>query len=446
MNSDQIGAALREASDTRVVAVGAGELASAARVFAQAFGERPAAVVADENTMRVAGGAAHGRLQAEGPAPAAPLVFPAEPALYAEERRVDELAAALCAHDAVPVAVGSGTINDITKLAAHRCGRPYMVVATAASMDGYTAFGAAITSGGFKQTFACPAPLAVLADTEILAQAPPAMTASGYADLLGKLTAGADWLVADALGAEPLDARSWSLVQESLRAWTASPHLLRSGDEAAVGRLFTGLLMTGLAMQAHRSSRPASGSEHQFSHLWEMHEATHGAVSHGFKVGLGSLASAALYERVLRRDLAALDVAALARAWPSRAELERAVRQSHPNPAIQEKAVEQSLAKHPTPAGLSERLHLLRERWPALRERLEAQLLPAARLRELLAEAGCPTRPAEIGKSATQLWESYAPARQIRSRYTVFDLAAEAGCFDACVGELFAPGGFWAED
>ncbi len=97
------------------------------------------------------------------------------------------------------MAVGSGSLNDIVKRAAHEAGRPYLSVATAASMDGYTAFGAAITKDGYKQTMTCPAPRAVLADLEVLAGAPPAMTASGYGDLLGKVTAGADWLVADAL-------------------------------------------------------------------------------------------------------------------------------------------------------------------------------------------------------------------------------------------------------
>ena len=91
---------------------------------------------------------------------------------------------------AIPVAVGSGTINDLTKLAAHRVNRPYMVVATAASMDGYTAYGASITASGSKQTFDCPAPRAVLADLEVIASAPPGMNASGYADLLAKIAAG----------------------------------------------------------------------------------------------------------------------------------------------------------------------------------------------------------------------------------------------------------------
>jgi glycerol-1-phosphate dehydrogenase [NAD(P)+] len=357
-----------------------------------------------------------------------------------------ELEEALCAHDAIPLAVGSGTINDLTKLAAHRCGRPYAVVATAASMDGYTSFGASITRDGYKQTMACPAPLAVVADVDILAEAPAAMTASGYADLLGKVTAGADWIVADALERERIHPHAWSLVQASLREWTAQPHLLQRRERTAVERLTEGLIFAGLAMQAARSSRAASGSEHQFSHLWEMQGLAHAGreVSHGFKVGIGSIASAALYETLLRRDLACLDVERLCRAWPSREDIERDVRRSHPIPVMAENAVAQSLAKHPSPEELRQRLRLLEERWGGLRERLERQLLSAERLRELLRAAGSPTDPGEISLDLDRVRRSYALARQIRSRYTVLDLAAEAGCLEACVAELFAPGGFWA--
>ncbi len=90
-------------------------------------------------------------------------------------------------HDAIPTVIGSGTLNDLAKLAAHRCERPSLIVATAASMDGYTAFGAAITRDGFKQTMACPAPRAVVAGVDVLLVAPVEMTVWGYADLLGRV-------------------------------------------------------------------------------------------------------------------------------------------------------------------------------------------------------------------------------------------------------------------
>ncbi|MBS3968253.1 MAG: sn-glycerol-1-phosphate dehydrogenase [Truepera sp.] len=439
----RIDAALRQVSDTRCLRIGTGVLASVTEVLSQYFDQRSAVVVADENTFAAAGKLVYEQLQAAGHAVAAPIIFPGTPTPYADFDKVLVLEEAFRTCDAIPVVVGSGTLNDLTKLAAYRTGRQYLCVATAASMDGYTAFGSAITKAGFKQTMACPAPRAVIADLDVLAQAPPELKASGYADLLGKVTAGADWLLADALELEPIDKRAWSLVQESLRAWTAHPHRLRDGDPQALSDLFAGLTLTGLAMQLSASSRPASGSEHRFSHLWEMQMGPAAAL-HGFKVGVGTIAAAALYERLLARDLTRLDIAKCCRAWPSRTEVERAVRQGHDHPQLAEQAVAESLAKYIDASRLRQRLLLLQQRWPALREQLQAQLLPADQLQSLLQAAGCPTDPTGIGVSWPQLRASYDLARTIRSRYTVLDLVAETGLLAECVEELFAPGGFWA--
>ena len=185
-------------------------------MFRQQFGDKPALLVADTNTFAAAGRAVLSAFLHAGHACREPFIF-TDPKLYAEHKYVVALEEALKGHDAIPVAVGSGTINDLTKLAAHRAGRPYMVVATAASMDGYTAFGASITYQGSKQTFSCPAPTAVVADLDVICAAPEGMNASGYADLLAKTPAGADWLVTEALGVEAIDRTAWAIVQGGLR-------------------------------------------------------------------------------------------------------------------------------------------------------------------------------------------------------------------------------------
>jgi glycerol-1-phosphate dehydrogenase [NAD(P)+] len=446
MSDERISAALREATDTRQVVIEAGALGSVGQVFERAFGDRPAVVVADGNTFGVAGRQVLERLRSAGLTLVDPHVFPAEPVLHADYQNVETLREALGRHAAVPVAVGSGVVNDLVKRASYETGRGYMAVATAASMDGYTAFGAAITKQGYKRTMTCPAPRAVVADLDVLAAAPGRLTASGYGDLLGKVTAGADWLVADALEIERIDDRVWSLVQGPLREAIGRPAELRAGERAAVERLIKGLVMSGLAMQAHASSRPASGAEHQFSHLWEMEGLgvdREPPLSHGFKVGVGSIAIAALYQRVLPRDLADLDVPSITGAWPTGAQVERAVRLAHTTAGLDDAAVAESLAKHVDTGTLAARLALLAERWPDLRERLEAQLLTAERLREMLRAAGCPTGPSEIGLSSGALEATYSRSRMIRRRYTILDLAAETGILDTCVAELFAPGGFW---
>jgi glycerol-1-phosphate dehydrogenase [NAD(P)+] len=447
MNEDRIQTALRDANDTDTVVIGAGATDSVAEVFAKGFGDRTAIVVADGTTFQVAGRKVQERLENAGQRLHQAHLFPGTPVLHADYEHVQTLIAALGQHDAIPIAVGSGTLNDIVKRAAYECDRHYMNVSTAASVDGYTAFGASINKEGYKQTMTCPAPRAVIADLDILAKAPQDMTASGYADLLGKVTAGADWIISDELDVEPIDTKVWSLVQDPLREWTAKPAELHAGDEEAMHYLIEGLIISGLAMQAHSSSRPASGAEHLFSHLWEMEGLGYDddpPLSHGFKVGLGSISVAALYERVLARDLSAVDIDTVCAAWPSWDEMERRVRATHTTPGLDEAAVAETREKYLDADALSERLRLLAKRWPRMRKRLEQQLMPADQLRELLRQAACPTSPAEIELDMQRFRDTYYRAQMIRRRFTVLDLTHQAGIFDECVEELFAPGGFWA--
>lgn len=448
MNDERIEEALQEATDTRNVTIGEGVLASVVDIFEESFGDHEAIIVADENTFGVAGKEVQRLLEEAGHKLREPYVFPGEPALYAEYGNIETLVKSLGEHDAIPIAVGSGTLNDIVKRSSYECERPYMCVGTAASMDGYTAFGASIEKDGHKQTLTCPAPRAVLADVDVLVGAPDRMTASGYADLLGKVTSGADWYIADALEVEGIDPNGWAMVQDHLRDWIGKPSELQAGDGEAMDQLIEGLVMSGLAMQSYQSSRTASGAEHQFSHLWEgegLGRDYNPPLSHGFKVGVGSIAIAAFYERVLERDLGDLDIEAVRASWPTSEELEQEVRAAH-TPPLEEAAVEQSLSKYISADELAERLKLIREIWPGLREKLAEQLMPARQIEEMLKEAGCPTTPGEIGLGWEEFKATYSRARMIRSRYTVLDLAAETGIFDECVEELFAPDGFWAHD
>jgi glycerol-1-phosphate dehydrogenase [NAD(P)+] len=433
--------ALREARDTRFLAVDRGVRHVAARVFAAAFGACPAVIVADYRTNEAAGRDVRESFRRAGVTCEETFLF--GPDVYAEHGFVEILRDSLGSTGAIPVAVGAGTINDLTKLVAHRLGRPYMAVATAASMDGYTAYGASITCRGSKQTFDCPAPRAVLADLDVIADAPRELNASGYADLLAKGVAGADWIVADAAGEEPIDQLAWATVQSLLPSWVDSPGGVARNESGCLRRLIVGLMMSGFAMQAARSSRPASGAEHQFSHLWDMQHHTHegSAPSHGFKVGIGTLASLGLYEALLRRDLDRLDVDAAVAAWPSPMQIDARIRSLLGSGELAEKAVEETRAKTPTLDDLRTQLIRLRDGWPALRERLMQHLLPFRDARAMLREAGCPFEPEQIGISRDHLRLSYEQAYYIRRRFTVFDFAMRLAVFDSMLGEIFGPGG-----
>lgn len=437
--------ALSSARETRALLVGPGALAKSARLFLEHFPGCDAVIVADEHTFPLAGQEVGAALAAAGVRCLPPYIF-TDPALHAEFHFVTALEGSLRSHPAIPVAVGSGTINDLTKLAAHRAGRPgYFCVATAASMDGYTAFGASITAHGAKQTFNCPAPRAVVADTDIISRAPPWMTASGYADLSAKITAGADWILADELRAEPIDSRAWNIVQGGLRDALADPAGAAAGLPSAVAPLVEGLMLGGFAMQWSKTSRPASGAEHQFSHLWDMEHHVHNgeAPSHGFKVGVATLAVTRFYEAMLAQDFTRLDIDACVAGWHPLSSVEPHLRQKFAGTEFVDTAIAETKAKHPSPEDLRVQLTLLKERWPEIRVRLQAQLLPSAEMQRRLAAVGAPTEPEQIGISRARLRDSFTRAYHIRRRFTVLDVALRTGTVDPLLGVLFGPGGVW---
>ncbi len=439
--------ALQNADETRAIEFGAGVVGRTGELFVRLFPGKKVLVVADGNTLAAAGQQVLDSLTAAGVEFAAdPLVFPGTPTLYASYDNVEIVRERLAElPDTVACSIAAGTLNDLTKLACGELGRPYLNVCTAASVDGYSAYGASITRDGFKITRDCPAPAGLVADLDIMVRAPQRLTATGYGDLIEKIPAGADWILADGLGVEPIDPEVWHLVQDSLGEALGDPAAIAAGDPAAIARLAEGNLLSGLAMQATKSSRPASGAGHQFSHIWEMEG--HGLdweppLSHGFKVAVGTVASCAIWELALDLDLTRLDVEATVARAPSDASVEARVRAAVPA-QLADQAVEVSLAKNLGGDQLRERLAQIQRSWPRIRERVIPQLVTPQQAAAMLRTAGAPHHPALIGIDQSRFRATHFTAHMIRTRYTVLELLADVGQLDTVVGRLFAPSGFW---
>ena len=315
--NQRIKEALAKASDTKVFEFGENVLNLAPTLFKENFPGKNALVVADKNTWRVAGEEVYNNLKAAG-IECEKFIFQMDE-FHAEEEYSNQIGAELDKFPAVPVAVGSGVINDLCKLAAFRHNTPYMVVATAASVDGYSSSGASITCDGAKMTIECKAPMVILADTVVLANAPKEMTAAGYADLAAKVPAGGEWMIADMFGTEPINQDAWEILYEILPEMISDPEGVAKGDPKAIGILFAGLTLSGIAMQVARSSRPASCAEHLYSHWLDMtgHEFNGKLQSHGFQVGVGTLTTCAMFDELLKMDLSKLDVDKCVENWPS---------------------------------------------------------------------------------------------------------------------------------
>ena len=437
--------AVRSASVTRSVVVERQALARLPAVVRTLQPSRACRIVADSNTMDAAGHRSFAILQAANVMLEESIVLAESPRLKPRLNAARELAARLRASGALPIAVGSGVINDVTKCAAELAGTPYVCVATAASMDGYAASGAAMLDEGFKRTLPCAPPIAVIADLDVIAGAPARMAAWGYGDLAGKLIAGADWILADAMGEDPLGQRAFALVHDHVRDWLSDPARVAAHDIDALRGLMLGLLIAGFAMQAHGNSRPASGSEHQLSHLWEMERlAVNGEpAAHGACVGVGAVAMLALYEWMLARDIAAAASRIDPAAPVDRQAIEDEVEASFAEPWLVASARAETTAKLLSAERRAMRMRGLSAAWPALSARLRATLVAPATLEQWLRACGAASHPAQLGISPSKLAADYRRARLIRRRYTVLDCLEDLGLLDEAIDAVSAPDGFW---
>jgi len=442
---NKIEAALERARDTKALIIGKGTVCRTAEMFTNLFPGCKAVIVTDENIWKVAGKDAQKSLDEAGVVSEKPYIFPAVD-FYAEWQHIEALESYLKNMDAVAVAVGSGVINDTVKLVSYHLGRKYMCVGTAASMDGFTAYGASITKDGNKQTFDCPAPFGFVMDSAIAAAAPKELAASGYADLIAKIPAGADWMLADAVGSEKIDSFAWDLVQNGLKESLSDPEAVFAGDVEKTQDLADGLLMSGFAMQAIQSSRPASGTEHQYSHCWDMEdlcfEGKH--VSHGFKVGIGTLISTAELEFLLEKDLSDIDVDACVEAWKSWEEMEAEIREVLAGkPGHIARALVETKAKYVDKEGLRRQLEALKKAWPELSAAIRGQIIPFDEVRENLKKVGAPYEPEMIGVTRERFRATVSYIPYMRSRFTNIDVIYRLGLVDEFVERMFGKGGIW---
>ena len=447
--SEMIENALKRATDTKACRIGDGVLGDTVTFFRDFFpGADRAIVVEDPRTRAAAGERVAEMLRANGVEVAEHVIEPGGKTFHADYGYVDEVREAIKAAGVerdgrriVPVAVGSGVVNDLTKRASGELEIPYLTVGTAASVDGYSSFGAALRSPeGAKQTYPCPAPRAIVADLDVMRTAPKWMAASGFADLMAKVPAGADWILAYELGAAEWHDSSWHTVQDGLKAAIGDPEGVAAMKSEPMTRFVEGLMLGGFAMQDMQSSRPASGAEHLFSHLLEMRDHTFKGdiVPHGIQVGVFTLFMCRVYEQILAFDYSRLDVEACLENWKPIEEQERigaSVFAGTKFPDIGVKAVRAKFADRDTTKA---RLEGFKARWPQIRARLAEQLVPAAEIGRRLRVVGAPATPEEIGSTVEA---SLADARKtiyMRDRYMSLDFLALTGQLDEFARKAFS--------
>ena len=257
-------------------------------------------LVADENTFAAAGEQALAALAGKK---ITRVIFPGSTVLIPNEAAIDRVTAQLGENQRI-VGIGSGVIQDLCKYVSFQSGVPYYIVATAPSMDGYASSGAAMITGGMKVTYSAKVPDAILADPAILKDAPMDMIQAGYGDIVGKFSALNDWKLSHLVHGEAFCQENYDLTYNMLQDTLKLADGLQKRDEESIRVLMEALVVVGIAMSFVGSSRPASGSEHHFSHYFEITGIVRNEeyLPHGIDVAYSTVITCSLREKLLQKQ------------------------------------------------------------------------------------------------------------------------------------------------
>lgn len=332
------------------------------------------------------------------------------------------------------LAVGSGVLNDLGKVLAHALRLPQAVVATAPSMDGYASDSSSMVRGGVKVTLYNACPQAIIADTAILAQAPERMLQAGLGDMLAKYLSALEWRLSHLVTGEYYCDNVASLMRKALQRVVESAPWLLSRDDEAIERVFEGLTLSGIAMSYAKISRPASGLEHYFSHLWEMMALERHTAQqlHGIQVGVGSLLTLQIWEKLrkLRPD-EGFALEARERfdedAWQER--IRRVFGKTAPAIlSLAEKTGRNDKSAH------QERLHRIVTHWDDILKMADEELPGYQMVYDLMRSQRMPLTPEDLGFTHQDTLDALFGSREIRDKYLTSSLLWDIGLLKEAEG------------
>ncbi len=283
---------------TEVAEIGHGVKERAGKILADAGFPKKVLIVSDDNAMRAADGLLP-VLEAAG-FEMKKLVY--KNMMYAKIEQVREVEALLGDVDGV-IAVGTGSVDDICRVASFNKKKKFAIFATAPSMDGFASDSAPIIENNFKTSVYVEQPMAILADTEILAKAPTELKAAGFGDMVAKYIGIFDWRLSHMLTDEYYCPAVAEITMQGVNKIMALADKVTGEDEEAAGNIMEGLILSGLGMKLAGCSRPASGAEHVVSHYWECYKLARGIWPefHGKKVGVATVLINRIYHNIADR-------------------------------------------------------------------------------------------------------------------------------------------------
>lgn len=407
--------------------IGRGAVESVPEMLA-AMGKKRPFVVCDQNTYEVAGrrvceildraGVEHGLYVIPGKR-ISPAEWEVGSALMHYDPRCDML-----------LGVGSGVVNDTCKVLAHAIGVPSAIVGTAPSMDGYASNSSSMEVNHVKVSLYNHAPVGILLDSEILAQAPMRMLWAGLGDMVAKYIAVCEWRISHIVTGEFYCESIAQMMRSALKKIVDASDGITKRDPDAIQSIAEGLVVAGMAMAYAEISRPASGLEHYFSHMWEMMALERGVPYdlHGIQVGVGTVLSMKLYRKIRQIQPDRAKAEAHMKAF-SRADWEAQVRRIFGKTADEIIAIEDKTHKN-DPARHAKRLDNLVNHWDEILKIIDEELPDYDALYQAMAKTGMPMRPSEIDVPMDDVVDAFIGARDIRDKYLSCSFLWDLGLTD----------------
>ena len=329
------------------------------------------------------------------------------------------------------IAVGSGVIGDICKILAKTASLPLITVATAPSMDGYASATSSMENHGLKVSIRSKCADIIIGDHDILAAAPLELRLSGLGDMIAKYISIAEWHISSVINGEYYCETIADMIRSALRACVDNADGLVAGDSDAAGAVFDGLVLAGAGMAYAGCSRPASGVEHYFSHIWDMRALEFGSPSstHGFQCEVGTLLAAKIYDALRtftpdrEKAIAAFDSFSYDE---YKNQLLTLVGRGAETMIRHEERIEHKYDKEKFLA----RLDRIIEKWDEILEIINAEIPTEEELDSLLLRIGAPRSMADIGIPDDNIGEVFEATRDIRDKYVLSRLIFDLGLTD----------------
>ncbi|MBR4942120.1 MAG: iron-containing alcohol dehydrogenase, partial [Clostridia bacterium] len=297
---------------------------------------------------------------------------------------------------------------------------------TAPSMDGYASASSSMERDGLKVSLSTVCPNVILGDTDVLKNAPLPMLRSGLGDMLAKYVSICEWRLSQVINGEYYCEFVAELVRESLAKCVSNAQGLMAREEKAVEAVFEGLVVSGLAMAFAGVSRPASGCEHYFSHVWDMRSLEFGTPceSHGTQCALATLLCVRMYEEL--KNAVPDSKKALDFVHSFDMDRHRVFLREFLGKGAEAMIAQEEKEKKYDPDRHACRIEAIIENFPLLKDIIEEELPSSADLEALMTSVGLPVSPEEIGLGG-ELEKVFAATKDIRDKYVLSRLVWDLG-------------------